>query len=152
MKRKKVILKSKGKNDIYKNDIINISKEENEYFFEIANEMTSDIAEAVAILMKKADWNDGVWDIEVKEIVLENISPDKSLFWLSGGHIEWSMLENYSRPWCDCYLDFQEEFGIIVVNIIKKSKNLRDIRNGYVKYLSLQKLYEFALSRDLVRL
>ncbi len=152
MKKKKVVLKTRGKNDIYKNDTINISREGSEYFFEIANELTSDIAEAVAILMRKTDWNDSIWDIEVSEIVCENISPDKSLFWLSGGNIEWTMLENYNRPWCDCYLDFQEEFGIIVVNIIKKSKNLRDIRNGYIKYLSLQKLYEFALSRDLVRI
>ena len=152
MKRKKTIVKNKGRFDIYKNDTISISREGNEYFFEIGSELTSDVAEAVVLLMRRADWNDDVWDIEVSKIVCEDISPEKSLFWLSGGNLEWTALENYNRPWCDCYLDFQEEFGMLVINIIKKSKTLRDIRDGYFEYLNLQRLYDFALSRAMIRL
>ena len=70
--------------------------------------------------MRKVDFNEAVWDLEVSNIVLENITPERSLFWLTGGYSEWRTLENYNKPWCDCYLDFQEEFGYLIVNIIKK--------------------------------
>jgi hypothetical protein len=45
------------------------------------------------------------------EISTENITPERSLFWLTGGDKEWRTMEYYNTPWCDCYLDFQTEFG-----------------------------------------
>jgi hypothetical protein len=67
------------------------------------------------------------------------------------GDAEWKSLEHYNTPWCDCYLDFQEEFGFLIVNIIKRAKNLDDIRKYFLEYLNLPTLYEFALSKNLVR-
>jgi hypothetical protein len=46
------------------------------------------------------------------EISTENITPERSLFWLTGGDKEWRTMEYYNTPWCDCYLDFQTEFGL----------------------------------------
>lgn len=152
MKRKKIALKSGRANEILNQDTFRITKEGGEYFFEIGKETTSDIAEAVAILMRKIDWNDKVWDMEVdKKLIYENLTPEKSLFWLTGGYTEWRTLNHYNKPWCDCYLEFQEEFGFIVVNIVKKAKKLSDVRNGFIKYLNLPILYNFAISKNMIR-
>ena len=157
MKRKRIdlqISKEEIRRDkeILNQSILNVSKQENEYFFEIGGESTTDVAEAVTILMRKVEWNDSIWDMELdKKIIYEYITPEKSLFWLSGGNSEWSTLNHYNRPWCDCYLEFQEEFGFLIINIIKKSKKLSDIRNGFMKYLNLPVLYNFAISKNMVK-
>lgn len=151
MRRRKLSLQVKGNNDIYHFGIIRISKEENDYFFEIGSEMTSDVAEAVAMMMRKVDWNDPVWNLTIDGVVLENITPEKSLFWLTGGYYEWRTLENYNKPWCDCYLDFQEEFGYLIINIIKRTKTLKEMRDNFLKYLNLPTLYDFALSKNMIK-
>lgn len=151
MKKRKVDLESKGSQNIYSDKIITISKENDEYFFEIGTEMTNDIAEAVSILMRKSEFNSNIWDLELKDVFTENITPEKALFWLTGGYTEWRTLEHYNKPWSECYLDFQEEFGMIIINIVKKSKNLKDIRKNFIKYLNLPTLYEFAISKNMIR-
>ena len=151
MKKKRVEIKSKGSKIIYSSEFINISKENEEYFFEMGNQLTNDIAEAVSILMRKIDWNSEIWNLEINDIVTENISPEKSLYWLTGGYDEWKNLENYNKPWSEYYLDFQEEFGMLIVNIIKKSKTLKDIRDKFMRLLNLPTLYDFAISKNMVR-
>lgn len=152
MKKRKATLKELKVNQILNHEVLKVTKEADVYFFEIGNETTCDLAEAVAILMRKADWNDNIWNTEIdKEINVEDLTPEKALFWLTGGYSEWRTLNNYAKPWCDCYLDFQEEFGFIIVNIVKKSKTLLDIRNGFVKYLNLPTLYNFAISREMIK-
>ena len=49
----------------------------------------------------------------------------------------------------DCSLEYQEEFGLKVISILKKSKTMRDIKNGFLKYLNLPILYEFALEKEI---
>jgi hypothetical protein len=151
MRRKKVALQVRGNCAVFNEGVLRISKEENVYYFEIGNEITCDVAEAVAIMMRKVDWGSSVWDLNLEFTNLDNISPERTLFWLSGGYTEWRNLDNYNRPWCDCYLDFQEEFGGLVYNIAKRTKSLREIRENFIKYLNLPTLYEFALSKDFVR-
>jgi len=152
MKKKKIVLESKRSNDDYINEIVRINKStNNEYFFEIGTEITEDIAEAISILMRKIDWNDPIWEKDLKDINTDLITPEKCLFWLTGGYTEWRTLEHYNKPWCDCYLDFQEEFGMLIVNIIKKAKKFKDIRDNFNKYLNLPTLYNFAVSRDMIR-
>jgi len=77
--------------------------------------------------------------------------PEKIGEKLSGGDKEWRTMEYYNTPWCDCYLDFQTEFGLKIINIIKKSKTLGDIRDYYIEYLNLPILYDFALSKNLLK-
>ena len=148
MKRRKVALQARGNCDLYVGGVLRVSKEENVYFFEIGNETTCDVAEAVAMMMRKADWNDPVWDIEY---VAGTVEPEKALFWLSGGYAEWRTLENYNRPWCDCYLDYLEAYGELVFNTANRSKTLGGIRDAFARHLSLPDLYEFALSKDFIR-
>lgn len=149
MRKRKVALKA---HDVYNSNIVRISKEQNEYFFEIGKELTMDVAEAVSMLMRHKDlWNSPFWDLEIKNISYHDISPEKSLFWLTGGYSEWRTLEHYNKPWCDCYLEFQEEFGVLIINIIKRSKKLKDIRDNFIKYLSLPVLYDFAIRKDMTK-
>ena len=149
MKKRKLDLKPISK-EIYSEGVVRIYKEDTEYFFEIGKELTFDLAEAVAILMRKMDFNDDIWNLEITDVVVEKITPAKSLFWLSGGYSEWRTLENYNKPWSEYYLDFQEEFGYLIINIIRKSKTLKDIRDLFIKHLNLPVLYEFALSKKMI--
>lgn len=151
MRRRKVLLKNELSEMVFTDDRVKVSKCENEWFFEIGKEITSDIGEAVSILMRTYDSNHPIWNMTLNNVDLEIITPEKSLFWLTGGYSEWRSLEHYNTPWHDCYLDFQEEFGFLIMNIIKKSKTLGDIKSNFIKYLNLPVLYDFAISRDLVR-
>lgn len=151
MKKRKDLLERIGTNTIFTDKTRKISIEGNKWFFEIGKELTTDIAEAVSLLIRDCDINDQVWDVEIKDINTEDITPEKSLYWLSGGYKEWKSLENYNRPWCDCYLDFQEEFGFSILNIVNRSKTLGDVRKHFIENLNLTVLYDFALSRNLIR-
>ena len=129
---------------------LNITKKDDIYIFEIDGESTSDVAEAVSILMSKVDWDDQIWNIQIND-KNKKISPVKSLFWLSGGYTEWTKLYNYTIPWSECHSDFQSEFGSLITHIVSTSNTLLDVRNGFMKYLSLPILYDFAISKNLVR-
>ena len=150
MKRKKELLKSEL-DSVFVSKKLVIKKEGNEWFFEIGKEVTNDLSEAVTIMMRVCKPDDCAWDIEIKNTDIENIVPEKSLFWLTGGKQEWRNLENYNRPWCDCYLDFQEEFGFMIIKIIKDSKKLSEVRDGFIKYLNLPIIYDFAMSKNLLK-
>ena len=130
---------------------VKIGNNKEEYFFEVGSKTTNDLAEGVVLLMKskKYDENDQFWKIEVRNINYYNISPDKSLYWLSGGDYEWREMNNYKKTWFEASLMFQEEFGIKIINILKKSKTLNDIRIEFIKHLNLMTLYEFALENEI---
>lgn len=151
MKRKKVLVKTKLSEVVYSDEKVKISKDGNNWFFEIGKEITSDIGEAVSILLRTIDLNHKIWKLEIENLDLESITPERSLFWLTGGLTEWRTLEHYNRPWSESYLEFQEEFGFIIINSLKKSKTLEDVRDYFLKYLNLPILYEFAMSKNLIR-
>lgn len=151
MKKRKDLLEKIGTKTIFTDKTRKISIEGNKWFFEIGKELTTDIAEAVSLLVRECDSNDQIWEVEIKDINTEDIAPEKSLYWLSGGYKEWKTLENYNRPWCDCYLEFQEEFGFTILNVVNRSKTLGDVREYFIENLNLPVLYDFALSKDLVR-
>ena len=150
-KMKKRKLETKELSEVvFSDEKIKINKVGEIFVFEIGNETTLDIAEGVAIMMNMLDNNHSIWNLEFKTNE-DKITPEKSLYWLTGGHIEWKHLEYYDKNWSDCYLIFQEEFGISIVNIIKNSKKLKDIREEFKKCLNLPVMYEFALSQNLVK-
>ena len=124
MKKRKLAIKELSE-VVFSDEKIKINKQKETFIFEIGKETTTDLAEGVAIMMKILDNNHEIWNFEF-EIDEEKIIPEKSLYWLTGGHTEWKQLEHYEKTWYDCYLIFQEEFGISIMNIIKKSKKLKD--------------------------
>ena len=85
----------------------------------------------------------------MEKIDYYNIKPELALYWLTGGDYEWKIMTNYKKQWMECSLDFQEEFGLIIFNIIKKSKTMSDIREGFLKNINLSVLYEFALEKNI---
>jgi hypothetical protein len=148
MKRKNAIIR-KERDFFNQNDVV-IAKDGSEYFFEIGSETTMDVAEAVSILMRTISWDDIIWETEITE-EMRKIAPEKALYWLSGGKKEWDTLNFYKNPWCDCCLDFKEEFGNLIVDIVNKSKTLLDIREKFNKYLNLPIIYEYALTKNIIR-
>ena len=146
MKKKVKVMRP---HDIWNSEVIKISKSDHEYYFEIDSEITIDLGEAIAIMMRETDWNDKVWNLSINDIDYQNIQPSKCLYWLSGGDEEWVSSENYKMYWYQCSLEFQEEFGITVVTILKKAKTLKDIRNGFLKHLNISTLYNFAIEREM---
>ena len=134
---------------IFKNDLIKISEDpSNELFFEIKTEMTNDIAEAVSIMMKMNIKD--IWNIEINSDKI-NINPEKSLYWLTGGDREWITLEHYKYSWVNCYSSFEEEFGDIIYQIVDNSKKIGDIKEGFIKYLNLPILYDFAIGKGFIK-
>ena len=139
MKKKKVAVMRP--NNVWDSELIKISNDYDGYYFEIGMNLTTDLAEAVAILMRlKSKWNDEIWNLKINDIDFYNIDPSKCLYWLTGGDEEWMNGDNYKKPWHEVGLDFQEEFGIIIISILKKSKTLKDIRTGFLKHLNLATL------------
>lgn len=151
MKKKKTLLKHDLSNVIFSDNRVRVMKYLNEYYFEIGKELTSDVAEAVCILMRNCDFNHEIWNLEIENYDSQNVNPEKSLFWLTGGYTEWRSLDHYTLPWQECYLEFQEEFGFIIVNTIKKYKKLSEIRNIFMRHLNLPVLYDFAVSKKFVK-
>ena len=151
MKKKKELPNEQLSEVLFVDDKAIIGKYETGLFFEVGNDVTDDVAEATSILMRRFDGNHSIWKTKVINIKIEDISPEKSLFWLTGGYSEWRSLEHYNRPWCDCYLDFQEEFGFLIINIVKRAKTLGDIREGFLKYLNLPILYDFAICKEFIK-
>ena len=128
-----------------------ISQEVNgQLFFEIGNEVTTDVAEAVAILMTKKSIDQQIWETQF-EVKAEEIEPKKAIYWLTGGDREWITLNHYKHAWSEIYLDFQEKFGHTIVDVIKNSRTLAEVRNGFTKLVNLPILYDFALSTGFVR-
>jgi hypothetical protein len=148
MKKKKVELLRKF--NFWSDNFIKIDKEGDQYYFEIGSEVTTDISEAVAIMMtyQNKDINK-FWELEIKDIDYYNIRPELAIYWLSGGDYEWKVMNNYKKIWNDCFLDFQEEFGITIISILKKSKTMGDIKDGFLKHLNLSSIYEFALDKGI---
>lgn len=132
-------------------DVVRICEEaDGSVFFEIGSELTTDLAEAVALMMRYPRTEPSLWKKRI-QINTETIEPQKALYWLTGGDNEWITLQNYSKPWNQCYLEFQEEYGYMIISILERSKTLNDIRTGFLKHLNLPVLYDFAISKNLVR-
>ena len=142
----------KFKDDEYNNGFIKWDVDEiGSFYFEIGGEVTDDIGEAVSILMRHRNKkNDKIWKTPISNMNSYEIRPEKSLYWLTGGHDEWRKNENYKSGWSICSEIFTEKFGEKVIDIVKESATFDDIRKGFQKKLSLPRLYEYALDRGIV--
>lgn len=149
MGKKRTTRQNNFKEDIL--DVIRIIENDNgQTFYEIEDVITQDVAEAVSILMRTPGVDNKIWMKEIN-VDLDLIDCRKCLYWLSGGDKEWIKLSNYKKPWIECDNYFKEEFEFVVRWILKKSKNLKDIKESFIEHLNLPTIYEFALSKNLVR-
>lgn len=132
-------------------NFVNISKKVSGIrFYEIGDELTTDLSEAVAIMIRNPNLDEKIWGMDI-DCNLDQIETTKCLYWLTGGDREWQTLHNYRLPWAECRFEFNERFGSKISEIIKNSKTFGDIRDGFLRHLNLPILYEFALERDFVR-
>jgi hypothetical protein len=130
-------------------EVLIVKESSGEFFFEVGNEITTDISEAVAIMINKISKNSEVWNLENN--FNKNIHPEKSIYWLSGGHKEWRSSEHYKKSWREYSPLLVEEYGNLVKRIIKKSKTLGEIRDNFLKYMNLSIIYEFALDKEMIK-
>ena len=77
MKRKKLLIESEISELVFSDEKIKISKNGEKYFFELSNGITSDIAEAVSMIMKVCDNKSEVWNIEINDYI--ECDPEKCL-------------------------------------------------------------------------
>jgi hypothetical protein len=148
MKKKNI---NNDNNLVYISNRIKVNKEANEQlFFEVDKEITSDLAEAIAMCINLGINDKKFLDISFK-IITNTISPDKALYWLSGGDKEWATKQHYTKSWNQVYSIFVAEFGPIILDIVNKSETLKDVKNGFVNKLNLPILYEFSLEKGFIK-
>lgn len=119
-------------------------------FFEFDNFVSEDVAEVVAIMMRKKDVENSFWTQRIQKNDI-NVEPRKCLYWLSGGDREWVKLSNYRKPWNEVEEDFENEFKYLIKWIINRSNTLGEIRDNFIKYLNLPIIYEFALDKNIIK-
>jgi hypothetical protein len=117
--------------------------------FEVDEDVTQDVAEAVSMIMHNRI-EGSFWSIPTDGLA-ELVDPERALYWLSGGDREWSLLEHYSQPWPSCSQDFRDKWSETVTRIVMQSKTLADIRAGFRRELTLHRIYDWCISRGLVR-
>ena len=127
-------------------EVINLNQD----YYEIGGYVTNDVAEAVSLMMRRKDLDSNIWNAEFKSNQ-EDIDSRKCLYWLTGGDVEWIKQVNYKKSWMECDDEFVNEFDFVIRWIIKKSKTFDDVRNGFIEYLNLPTLYEFALTKNFIR-
>jgi hypothetical protein len=146
MKRRKVLVKEISE---IIDDKFTFTKMDEKIIYQINDFFTTDIAEAVSILMFKVHEDDEVWQTKVTQI--NNIQPSKCLYWLTGGDIEWNRLNNFNERWSDCYKIFESEFGEIIIDIVNNSNTLGDIKRGLKERVNLLTIYEFSLATKIIQ-
>jgi len=147
MKKRKVVTMKPF--NILDNEDIKISKYQDDFLFDINGKITDDVAEAVAIMIyQNIPSDNNAWSTNIKNVDLFEIDPKRSLYWLSGGDIDWSS-NNYRKEWHECVGEFSEKFSEIVFEMVQQSKNMLELREKFQKDLNITILYEFALENKI---
>ena len=147
MKKRKVVTMKPF--NILDNEDIKISKYQDDFLFDINGKITDDVAEAVAIMIyQNIPSDNNAWSTNIKNVDLFEIDPKRSLYWLSGGDIDWSS-NNYRKEWHECVGEFSEKFSEIVFEMVQQSKNMLELKEKFQKDLNITILYEFALENKI---
>ena len=120
-----------------------------EAIFEVGGDVTPDLAEAVALAMRDRVGGE-FWDLRTADLG-RTVSPERCLYWLSGGDKEWSPLEHYLHPWFTCCGDFCAKWGRDVADIVDKSATLGEVRDGFRDRLNLHVIYDWCVGRGHIR-
>lgn len=147
MKKRKVVTMKPF--NILDNEDIKISKYRDDFLFDINGKITDDVAEAVAIMIyQNIPSDNNAWSTNIKQVDLFEIDPKRSLYWLSGGDIDWSS-NNYRKEWHECVGEFSEKFSETVLEMVQRSNNMFELREKFQKDLNITILYEFALENKI---
>jgi hypothetical protein len=147
MKRRKSVIESEKV--IWEDDRVRIyTLEDKDVIFEVDGDVTLDVAEAVAMMIHRRV--DGPWSLDASTFD-RGVSPDRCLYWLSGGDREWSLMEHYCLPWFDCCTDICEKWGDSVRAVVQSASTLGDIRDGLRSTASLPDIYDWCIGRGFAR-
>lgn len=153
MKKRKVIVKEIVDKVLYDNRVLITIDNDNNYMFEAFDIVTNDIVEGIILCMlyenTKIDTSI-IWKMKIYDNN-RHIVPEKSLYWLSGGNKEWNTLNHYNTTWSECHDMFSDYFGEQLEYIAYDAITFGDIRDKLMKDFNLIYLYEFALSKNLIK-
>jgi hypothetical protein len=151
MKKKKNLIQEKISHQevlLDQDQVIVIQNNDNTYF-QIGYQITDDLAEAVSIMIRTIHENDPIWNKKIKN--KNELDYKKSLYWLSGGDDEWINLTHYNQPWIECSDLYVEKFKFDIQTIIDNSYTLKEIRDKFKNKLNMFKMYDFAISNNLIK-
>lgn len=113
--------------------------------------VTCDYSESVAIAMKLPNvFNDKkFWEIKIKE-KFENINLENTLYWLTGGDLEWQINKRYKHKWEDVKEIYLYNYSDQLIDVINKARTLGDLKRSFIRFFNLPTLYEFSLKNDII--
>lgn len=142
-------MKNTDKIVVYKTKELLIVEENAVYTFDIDNSIwTNDVLEAVVYFMKSEHYteNSKLWNLPIKENMIDYIKPINSLYWLSGGINFW---EKQNIKWIDNYEYYEKKFQSKIYYLLESCKTLGALRKEIMKNFNLDTFYEFAISVNL---
>ncbi len=158
-KKKRVIIDNEKGSTAYESEMkdVVVFSDNGRLYFESSNPIVSedfksyDCAEGVAAFMKlKTVFDDEkFWNTKIGNSKY-GVSPERALYWLSGGDREWKDNDTYMYDWSDVHSIFEHKFRDIIYEIVENAETLNDIKEGFMKYLNLPVIYEFALNNNLI--
>jgi hypothetical protein len=155
-RKEKRVIEKKG-NLIYQNDNLKVWNDNDKLSFHCDDPtyketfISDDYLESVSAIMRLSDFfkDEKVWKIQIPN-KYDNIKVEKALYWLTGGVKEWEENKNYKYKWEDVELIFKHKFEDTILEIIKESNTLGDIKRGFMAKLNLPIIYEFSLNNNLI--
>ena len=143
---------------IYKKGNISVEKTKDGLLFNLNSQVINDsyiettdylTATAMAMRVNNLESDRKFWNIKLIN-KYENINLEKTLYWLSGGKNEWNINKVYKHKWEDVKDIFLYKYSDKLLEIIKKSRTLGDLKRGFKRFLNLQEIYEFSLTNNLI--
>jgi hypothetical protein len=107
-----------------------VTMEFGKLFFEIGIHLTDDVVEGVVLLMYAQKVPNDIWNIKLNKNL--EVSPIKSLYWITGGDSVWGINKNRITGWGICGGVFGDEFGDVIIDIVRNSVTLGDLRDGLI--------------------
>lgn len=154
MRRSKQILED---NLVLFKNKVNIYKEKNNTFYFESNNpklyfLTNDYLEAVSALMKLKEMRnfDNLWNISITSEMKKSVDISRCLYWLTGGDKDWRNKQIYTKSWRSSSKIYLIEYKDRINKILNKCETLGEVRDEFLKYLTLPKLYEFSLNKGLI--
>ena len=106
---------------------------------------TYNVAEAVAILIRIPELanENYIWDSELNLIDQNIESTLGATQWLSGGPKTWKKMK---LDWLEYSDQLDDQFSQKIIDIVKASNTLGDIREKFYRHLNLDKIYNTMLA------
>lgn len=158
MKKNRQLILNDNNLFIEENNVQVYREGRNLYYFEIQVPtfnyfLTCDYLESISAIIRNKHINDftQIWDIKISNEMRDAVNFGSSLYWLSGGDGAWNKQAMYNLRWDEAVDLFIEQYESILIKINEECETLREVREELNKHLNLLNMYEFGLSKDIIR-